>query len=661
MESQSYICRCSCVGADTGTKRKRCPCGSAQEEAKRRRADRDRIRHATADETTLYRRRLRRRQQNRARKKPHWSSPNSNGLNPPRPDTISRLFAECGSGISIEAIQEKVCCVCDCHHVVSEITEKLLSRSPALLRSMQKRLKPPANLPSRLLRFYSVASVSKKLKGLLLSRSGITIHQGIVKLQVCNSCYFSLMNRRATSPPKFAIANGLYIGVLPSRFHDTTVTENSMLNLAQPTQFVSVVRGGRHSTIRAHSYYFRANPAPPARLLPEKVASKGIIGVSMVGAMTERQKAETAKRYAVRVTRLRDQYGWYRANNKLYRNVELTSNLEGDMNCCLDAAISDAATSEADENQSGNPVTETLDASNWRFNAPPPAYTVAGEADETCVQTAVALITNYTTEDINSQARRVISGEGDVAVWRSSELLSDFATAYWTHAFCDLFPFGRGGLDEPRLVRISITEYLRYCLRLSHRRHESHPSFVLVAFDVLARHRSMRAVYLRAKLAPRVLSSAASVDRSELLDHVEFQEKRLRAMSRREQMPDPPQQAKRVSDLFSGISTGLRAHWGTNEERSDARTKVMSMQLDLGQPSIFFTLSPSSSGTYHVGNLAGDIPSCDLKRARISINHCLQFTQARLGMIATKNPTACARYVSTFLSCFQAQLLTHGL
>ncbi|KAG6945519.1 hypothetical protein JG687_00017247, partial [Phytophthora cactorum] len=82
----------------------------------------------------------------------------------------------------------------------------------------------------------------KKAQGRLLSRSGITIQRGIVKLQLCHSCYLSLMNKRLTSPPKFAITNGLYIGVLPSRFHDTTVTENSLLNLAQATQFVSVVR-----------------------------------------------------------------------------------------------------------------------------------------------------------------------------------------------------------------------------------------------------------------------------------------------------------------------------------------------------------------------------------------------------------------------------------
>ncbi|KAG6945520.1 hypothetical protein JG687_00017246 [Phytophthora cactorum] len=228
--------------------------------------------------------------------------------------------------------------------------------------------------------------------------------------------------------------------------------------------------------------------------------------------MTKRQKAETTKRYAVRVTRIRDQYGWYRANNKLYRDVELASNFEANLNCLSESALSDSTGDGADENWSDNPVAATLDASNWRFNAPSPAYTAARDDDETCVQTTVALVTNYTTENFNSQARRVLSCENDVAVWRSSQILSVFAAAYWTHAFCDLFPFGRGVFDEPRPVRIGTAEYLRYCLRLSHRRHENHPSFVLVALDVLARQIAMRAVYLRAELAPHVLSNAASVD-----------------------------------------------------------------------------------------------------------------------------------------------------
>ncbi|KAF4134238.1 hypothetical protein GN958_ATG16538 [Phytophthora infestans] len=198
-----------------------------------------------------------------------------------------------------------------------------------------------------------------------------------------------------------------------------------MLNLAQPTQFVSVVCGGRHSSLRSHAYLFRATPAPPAQLLPEPVVSKGIIGVSMVGPMTPRQKAETAKRYQVRVSRLRDQYGWYRRNNVLYRDVQLTSSLETDLGESHDQhnVLSDCTT---EGNAEESAMTDELDAAHWRFNAPAPSIFGANDEDELISQTAVALVTDYAGEDANTQARTILKDTSDVVVWRSSEILSDF-------------------------------------------------------------------------------------------------------------------------------------------------------------------------------------------------------------------------------------------
>lgn len=226
--------------------------------------------------------------------------------------------------------------------------------------------------------------------------------------------------------------------------------------------------------------------------------------------------------------------------------MELDENLEN----FHDSNVLSDHTGDDEDSPSTGQVANELDESIWRFNAPTPAYNSVSSEDEIYEQTAVALVTNYTVDDANSQARRVLNNDTDVAVWRSSEILSDFAKPYWTHAFCKLFPFGRGGFDEPRPVLVGIVEYLRYCLRLSHRRHASHPSFSLVAFDVLARHEAMRAVYLRAKLAPHVLSSAANVDRVELLSHVEYQEKRSSAINRRQRLPDPPPQSQAARDLF---------------------------------------------------------------------------------------------------------------
>ncbi|KAF1784187.1 hypothetical protein GQ600_1573 [Phytophthora cactorum] len=68
-----------------------------------------------------------------------------------------------------------------------------------------------------------------------------------------------------------------------------------------------VVRGWRHALLRSHAYFFRADPAPPAQILPRNVVSDGVIGVTMVGATTPAQKAASLKAYEVRIQRLREQ------------------------------------------------------------------------------------------------------------------------------------------------------------------------------------------------------------------------------------------------------------------------------------------------------------------------------------------------------------------
>lgn len=114
-------------------------------------------------------------------------------------------------------------------------------------------------------------------------------------------------------------------------------------------------------------------------------------------------------------------------------------------------------------------------------------------------------------------------------------------------------------------------------------------------------------------------------------------------MSNGKSVSAPPHYSQPVRALLSGISTGLRAHWGSNEERAEGRKHVMTRQLDAGQPSIFSIISPSTCGVYRIANLAGVISDTLLNRA--CIDECLEFSQTRLGQIATDNPVACARYL----------------
>jgi hypothetical protein len=97
--------------------------------------------------------------------------------------------------------------------------------------------------------------------------------------------------------PKFAIANGLAIGILPSQFDNATITEHSLCNLGQSVVFVTTYVGGKHKSIRSHTYVMEAIPSPPVTMLPRKVIEEGCFKVVMVGAFTTEQEALIRKRH----------------------------------------------------------------------------------------------------------------------------------------------------------------------------------------------------------------------------------------------------------------------------------------------------------------------------------------------------------------------------
>lgn len=221
-------------------------------------------------------------------------------------EELQRMYQECLHRLSNSSLDEMICSVCDCWHFRQRILRKQVVDDSVFIRAVKQRLRTPEGLHPELVKCYDVSETFPCLVGVLLSRKGIINNGASFELSVCKSCYQSLMKTKRRSPPKFAIANGLYIGWLPDKYADTTPTEHAMLGLAQPTKMLSIVRGGRHTTIRAHAYYFRAGPSTPASLLPREVVADGTIGVTMVGSMTSLQKATTYWRYAARVDRLED-------------------------------------------------------------------------------------------------------------------------------------------------------------------------------------------------------------------------------------------------------------------------------------------------------------------------------------------------------------------
>jgi hypothetical protein len=104
----------------------------------------------------------------------------------------------------------------------------------------------------------------------MLSKAGISCNGSDILLNFCKSCETSLSNEDSNSPPKFAIANGLWIGSLPMRFHDTSRIENSMMNLAQSNAAIFTIVGGHNRKLTSHIYSFRAIPSVPASIFSSR-------------------------------------------------------------------------------------------------------------------------------------------------------------------------------------------------------------------------------------------------------------------------------------------------------------------------------------------------------------------------------------------------------
>jgi hypothetical protein len=187
-----------------------------------------------------------------------------------------------------------------------------------------------------------------------------------------------------------------------------------------------------------------------------------------------------------------------------------------------------------------------------------------------------------------------------VVATRSKEFYSDFDKTYLVDAFPELFPYGRGGLDEDRDKSWCLERQVRHVLELSNRSFSKHYSFILVMFDIISRQRGIRSVYLRATRSPELAISALKVQKEALETQLTYRKAVMDNLRSNRPPPVKPAFDQDVFNLMCGVRSGQGAMFGTGDERLCARTKAFSMQAQLGAVSIFFTQCPDSFGTMKI-------------------------------------------------------------
>jgi hypothetical protein len=137
-------------------------------------------------------------------------------------------------------------------------------------------------------------------------------------MSICSECMSAIRSRQL---PKFAIANGFFVGRLPAHLNGLTIPERFMTQLTSMSAITRVMRGGRHRCIRSHCLAFDCTPGAPISLLPRSIDDVSSYRVVMVGDFTIGQDAKVKRMHRIRNDRVKSVFIFYKAYNHLNESV----------------------------------------------------------------------------------------------------------------------------------------------------------------------------------------------------------------------------------------------------------------------------------------------------------------------------------------------------
>ena len=175
------------------------------------------------------------------------------------------------------------------------------------------------------------------LKGKLLDVHDVINGVDEITLELCVPCSRNLSKGTL---PKFALANKLYSGPVPEELEGLTMVEKCMIARARVKSWIIKLQEQESDSasptaqrgLKGHSIIYPQQPDQVANVLPPPVnETLAFICVIFVGssALTTAWLREKAKPLAARREKVRGALRWLKANNPLYKNVEIS---EGNLN-----------------------------------------------------------------------------------------------------------------------------------------------------------------------------------------------------------------------------------------------------------------------------------------------------------------------------------------
>ncbi len=523
------------------------------------------------------------------------------------------------------------------------------------------------------------------------------VDDGRLCLNVCHSCHSAIpevkedhsQTRRKFlhgnyKPPKFAIANGFAIGQLPEHLRpmrydvpaDREAPGSSMaeIDLVKPMYIhaqMHVIRGKQtkegvtgQRCLKGHTYSTKLDTAKiHDSILPRKLEDVPlrIILSSATGYRTGnagKKITENARVRRAQVKELLDVLAEWNAPvyGSVIRCAERTAALPEDdphpsvlVTITGDEDVTDAAKRAQHEASGKDDIGEDeINSSDSDIDSDSDGNCDEADPDNPVIKmittTQVDPVQVQSSEILRKAAKARLAEEqttqeqptDDWTVKASNIFIPDWQSDYLTNAFPHLFPFGRGGMDEERQVRVSKEAALSHLMRLSTGAFHGY-EFVLTAYDNVARSKASHKAWV---VSSRTKSQGggrntekqgahfAKLDSSTISLLAAYAEKVNKAKKLDQPTPEPPESLRaRLNDdneFIKGIRACSTALPHTHEAACSARLDNYGYHYKFGKASLFFTLNENDGGSLIVhflngGNPADEIiPPLTVRTARLS-------------------------------------------
>lgn len=392
----------------------------------------------------------------------------------------------------------------------------------------------------------------------------------------CRSCLLGLHKKQL---PKYAIANGYFMGTPPSCLTELNDVELALLTPVKTFGYVFSYTGGKNMKLKGSLSYYRVNVHSIAKAvmnLDVLGLHKNIVTV-FYGKLTKEQYKRAKEKSKVSVSKVITAIEWLVQHNEVWRksNVDLDAIREH----LREPVIIDNSTL-VDE---GNNIEKE---ESFKVFFPDGALTETNGGHESL-------------QDFQRIAKDIAANGGRF------EINCDFAKTYtYIHDGDTLvnssllqFPFGRGGIHEKRIkgtgsltTTVDIEDYCKHIARLS-QTHFHHELFSLILYNTSIKQKILRSTFFNVRDKKTAHALATDLTPSALCNAIG---NRRRAPERNEQ-----HYAFNHADKFlQTIDAVAKAIPHTNDASKKALSQAYAHQHNFGLPHIFLTITPDDENSF---------------------------------------------------------------